>query len=256
MAEARFVVAQRFAPGRNEVQGVLDALALLDLEDCIVTADALHRRKDVAAAIRRAGGDYALAIKANQPRLLAEAERRLADGRRKSSISGVEERHDRAKVRRASIIEAQGLEETCGFAGACALARVDAVRQTADGAQTVSTRCFILSALLTTDRLARVVRAHWTIENNLHWALDVAFNEDGPETAPDTARKTSPSSAKSRSTSSAPIAKKARSKESSSEPDGTTPSSKTSSLICDSPGLTRTPRAISTRSASQSPLIS
>ena len=93
-------MAQRIAPGRNEVQGVLDALALLDLEDCIVTADALHRRKDVAAAIRRAGGDYALAIKANQPRLLAEAERRLADGRRKISISGVEERHDRAEVRR------------------------------------------------------------------------------------------------------------------------------------------------------------
>jgi predicted transposase YbfD/YdcC len=178
-AEARFVVAQRIAPGRNEVQGVLDALALLDLEDCIVTADALHCRKDVAAAIRRAGGDYALAIKANQPLLLAEAERRLADGRRKISISDVEERHDRAEVRRASIIKAPGLEETCGFAGACALARVDAVRQTADGVETVSTRYFILSALLTAERLACVVRAHWTIENNLHWALDVSFNEDG-----------------------------------------------------------------------------
>ena len=75
-AEARFVVAQRIAPGRNEVQGALDALALLDLEDCIVTADALHCRQDVAQAIRVAGGVYALRIKANQPRLLAEAERR------------------------------------------------------------------------------------------------------------------------------------------------------------------------------------
>jgi predicted transposase YbfD/YdcC len=178
-AEARFVVAQRIAPGRNEVQGVLDALALLDLDDCIVTADALHCRKDVAAAIRRAGGDYALAIKANQPLLLAEAERRLAGGRRKISISDVEERHDRAEVRRACIIKAPDLEETCGFPGACALARIDAVRQSADGAETVSTRYFILSALLTADRLACVVRAHWTIENNLHWALDVSFNEDG-----------------------------------------------------------------------------
>lgn len=169
-AEARFVVAQRLAPGRNEVRGVLDALALLDLEDCIVTADALHCRQDVAKAIRDAGGDYALSVKANQPALLAEAA---------LSISDVEERHDRAEVRRASVVKAPDLEEAYGFPGACALARVDAVRQSADGAETVSTRYFILSALLTADRLARVVRAHWTIENNLHWALDVAFNEDG-----------------------------------------------------------------------------
>lgn len=177
-AEARFVVAQRIAPGRNEVQGVLDALALLDLEDCIVTADALHCRKDVASAIRDAGGDYALAIKANQPLLLAEAERRLAGGKCKVAISDIEERHDRAEVRRACVVKAPDLEETFGFAGACALARVEAVRQTADGAETVSTRYFILSEALPADRLARVVRAHWTIENNLHWTLDVAFNED------------------------------------------------------------------------------
>lgn len=177
-AEARCVVAQRIAPGRNEVRGALDALALLDLEDCIVTADALHCRKDVARAIRDAGGDYALSVKANQPLLLAEAERRLAGGDGDLSISDVEERHDRAEVRRACVVKASGLEQTFGFPGACALARVDAVRQTADGAETVSTRYFVLSAALSADHLARVVRAHWSIENNLHWALDVSMGED------------------------------------------------------------------------------
>ena len=70
--EARLAVAQRLAPGRNEVQGVLDAVALLDLDGCIVTADALHCRKDVAAAICERGGDDALAVKANPTRAAGE----------------------------------------------------------------------------------------------------------------------------------------------------------------------------------------
>lgn len=177
-AEARLVVAQRVAPGRNEVQGVLDAVALLDLDGCIVTADALHCRKDVAAAIKDAGGDYALSVKANQPRLLAEAERLLDAAPGDFAISDVEDRHDRAEVRRASVVLAPDLEEFRGFPGACAVARVEAVRQTADGAETVSTRFFILSAHLSAERLASVVRAHWSIENNLHWTLDVALGED------------------------------------------------------------------------------
>ncbi|MGH0289263.1 ISAs1 family transposase, partial [Sinorhizobium meliloti] len=65
------VIGQKLAPGRNEVQGALDALALLALEGSIVTADALHCRPDTARAILAAGGDYALALKANQPGLLA-----------------------------------------------------------------------------------------------------------------------------------------------------------------------------------------
>lgn len=177
-AEARVVVAQRIAPGRNEVQGVLDALALLDLEDCIVTADALHCRKDVASAVREAGGDYAIAVKANQPSLLAEVGRLLDESEGDLVVSDVEDRHDRAEIRRARIVCAPGLEEICGFPDARAVASVEAVRQTAGGKETVSTRFFILSAQLSAERFAHVARAHWSIENNLHGALDVAMGED------------------------------------------------------------------------------
>lgn len=177
-AEARFAVTQRLAPGRNEVQGVLDALALLDLDGCIVTADALHCRKDVAAAIRKAGGDYALAVKGNQPSLCAEVERLLESEAGDLALSDVEEGHDRCEVRRAKIVAAPDLEETSGFLGARAVAGVTAIRQTADGTETVSTRFFILSTCLSAQRFACVARTHWSIENNLHWVLDVAFNED------------------------------------------------------------------------------
>jgi predicted transposase YbfD/YdcC len=177
-AEARFVVARRIAPGRNEVQGVLDALALLDLKDCIVAADAMHCRRDVAAAIREAGGDYALAVKGNQPLLLAEVERLLGAAPGELSVSDVEEGHDRAEVRRAKIVTAEKLEEASGFPGARAVASVTSVRQTADGRETISTRLFILSTLFSAERIAQTARAHWSIENNLHGTLDVAFNED------------------------------------------------------------------------------
>lgn len=130
------------------------------------------------AAIRARGGNYALAVKASQPRLLAEVERLLDAGPGELAISDVEDRHDRAEVRRARIVPAPDLEEASGFPGACAVASVEAVRQTADGAETVGARFFILSTLLSAERVANVARARWRIENNLHWVLDVAFNED------------------------------------------------------------------------------
>jgi len=176
--EARFVVAQRLAPNRNEVAGMLDVLALLDLENCIVTADALHCREDVAAAIITRKGQYALAIKGNRPKLLAEAKGLLSDKADDIVISEVEEGHDRCEIRKASVARAPALEENYGFKGARAVASVEAVRQSADGAETISIRYYLLSTYLPAARLAEVVRAHWSIENNLHWMLDVAFHED------------------------------------------------------------------------------
>src|SRR5690606_9443102 len=78
-AEKRLVIGQRLAPGRNEVAGVLEVLKLLRLDGCIVTADALHCRRDTAQAILDTGADYALALKENHPKLLAQA-RALVDG--------------------------------------------------------------------------------------------------------------------------------------------------------------------------------
>ena len=78
-AETRLVIGQRLAPGRNEVLGAQQALALLRLDGCIVTADALHCRPDTARAILATGADYALALKANQPTLLARAQALVRD---------------------------------------------------------------------------------------------------------------------------------------------------------------------------------
>ncbi|WP_181265588.1 ISAs1 family transposase [Pseudomonas aeruginosa] len=65
-AGTRMALAQRKAPNRNEVAGVLEVLASLDLDGALVTADALHCRPDVAQAIRDRKGHYVLAIKSNR----------------------------------------------------------------------------------------------------------------------------------------------------------------------------------------------
>lgn len=175
-AEARLVLGQKVAPGRNEVAGALNALALLRLSGCLVTADALHCRSDIARAIRAQGGEYVLALKDNQPRLLAEARARL-DGVQDSFVQETTA-HGRCEQRRARVVAAPDLGERCGFAGAVGLGRLESRRQAADGPETVLVRHFVLSTLMSGEELVRVVRQHWTIENQLHWVLDVVLNED------------------------------------------------------------------------------
>src|ERR1700680_76087 len=61
--QARVCLAQRKAPGRNEIAGALEVLALLDLKGSIVTADALHCHRGMAKTVLDRGGDYVLALK-------------------------------------------------------------------------------------------------------------------------------------------------------------------------------------------------
>lgn len=118
-AEARVVIGQRLAPGRNEVLGAQEALALLSLDGCIVTADALHCRADTAKVIRAAGGDYALAVKANQPTLLAHAQALTEAVDRDQEVDQTSFGHDRVEGRTALVVPAGDID----FPGLAAVAR-------------------------------------------------------------------------------------------------------------------------------------
>jgi predicted transposase YbfD/YdcC len=183
-AEARLVIGQRLAPGRNEVLGAQQVLALLRLEGCIVTADALHCRADTAQAILDTGADYALALKANHPTLLAQAQAltKAADPTQEA-ICGPARGHDRMEARAAIVVAAKDMN----FPGLAAIGRVETYRKTADGPEPVIVRWFLLSTKLTAERMLEVARTHWTIENQLHWVLDVAFDEDAVRSRADNA---------------------------------------------------------------------
>jgi predicted transposase YbfD/YdcC len=184
-AETRLVIGQRLAPGRNEALGAQQALALLSLEGCIVTADALHCRADTAQAILDAGGDYALALKANHPTLLAQAQALIeAADLADEATSGPTKAHDRIEARTARVVAAA---EEMDFPKLAAVARVETRLKDVGGAELVIVRWFLLSTKLSAKRMLEVARTHWTIENQLHWVLDVAFGEDAARSRKDNA---------------------------------------------------------------------
>jgi predicted transposase YbfD/YdcC len=179
--EARMSLAQQKAPGRNETAGALEVLALLSLEGCIVTADALHCHRAMAKTVLDRGGDYVLAIKANRGPLFKVVVEQFARSGKRSTVKKVEpSTHDRRESRRATIMRNTSLAAVHGFPGVVAIGRVTSRRQLhGKRAEPSAVRYYLLSKSMSAKRLLQITRSHWTIENQLHWVLDVHFDEDG-----------------------------------------------------------------------------
>ena len=178
-AEQRLVLAQRLAPERNEVAGALEVLKLLSLKGCIVTADALHCHKRLAQAVLDSGAGYVLALKDNQPALLADAVGIIdAVPARANTAMQSNSGHDRSERRRAVVCADATLAQKHRFPGIRAVGRIEYRRRLKAKPTERLVRYFLLSRELTPEQLLAATRAHWTIENQLHWVLDVVFDED------------------------------------------------------------------------------
>jgi predicted transposase YbfD/YdcC len=181
-AETRLSLATRHAPGGNEVAATLAALKGLVLKGCIVTGDALHCHPAMAAEVRARGAHYALKLKANNAPLFncALAAFAAADaGGKLKSYEESDSGHDRKERRRASVIARPA--DAPALPDLSALGRIEAERQ-ANGKSTQTVLYVALSKRLTPRRLLEVTRRHWSVENQLHWPLDVVFNEDDART--------------------------------------------------------------------------
>jgi predicted transposase YbfD/YdcC len=179
--EQRLVLGQlRVAGKSNEIPAVPQLLALLALEGCIVTADAMHAQKATAEVILARGGDYVLALKANQPALHEDVRLLLDDPEAPPDevATTTDGDHGRIETRRAAVVhDVAWLAETHAFPGLRAIGKVTATREQ-DGRTTTATRYYLLSRRLAAARFLEVARAHWQIENTLHWVLDVVLDED------------------------------------------------------------------------------
>jgi len=178
-AGTRMALAQRKAPNRNEIAGALEVLALLDLDGAVVTADALHCRPDTAQAIRDRKGHYVLAIKSNRGRLF-KAVKALLDTARKPARASQRRTsaHGRIERRQAIVAPAPQFAKQYGFPAIAAVGRIDSWRANAAKAAKHTVRYFLASRQLSPKKLLEIVRAHWGIENNLHWVLDTMLDED------------------------------------------------------------------------------
>lgn len=171
----------------NEITAIPKLLETLDLENCVVTIDAAGCQKEIAERIIAKGGDYVLALKANQPTMhqqvadyfLEQHEADPAD-REVRYHRQVERGHGRTETRETFVGRApKWLHSAAEWMGLCSIVMV--IRQSLDHATQKATgdvRYFLSSVKPVARRSARIIRSHWSIENSLHWVLDIAFNED------------------------------------------------------------------------------
>ena len=182
----RLVLAQEAVDEKaNECAAIPEVLDRLDLKGAIVTIDAIACNPTIAEAITARGGDYLLAVKANQPTLHREIAAYFADpAARAETAENLDKGHGRMETRRYAV--SHEVDWLSGdrrypneprFPGLRSIAHVEA--EVEKGGETArATRYYLSSAPLTAERLAQAVRGHWGIENSLHWVLDVIFKED------------------------------------------------------------------------------
>ena len=165
----------------NEITALPALLEMLSIKGRIVTADAMHTQKATAQAVTQAGGDYVLALKGNQRELHKDVSLFLDDpdhAQMCDAFQSVDGDHGRIETRRALIChDVDWLKARHDWPGLKAIGKIIATREK-DGKTTTQTRYYLLSTPLSAERFLAVARAHWAIENSLHWVLDVTMNED------------------------------------------------------------------------------
>lgn len=168
-------------PGTSEIAALRELLALLDLEGQTVTADAIHCQRETAQTILAKGADYILGFKSNRFAMYDDAllflddPATLADDAAKTTDAD----HGRIETRRLRLIfDVAWLAERYSFPGLAGLADLVATREEANGEIAVSRRLYLLSRKMPAAEALAAIRSHWTIENQLHWVLDVVFDED------------------------------------------------------------------------------
>ncbi|MHB8287338.1 MAG: ISAs1 family transposase [Caulobacteraceae bacterium] len=185
--ERRLVIGQAaVGEGANEITAARDLLRLLDLTGMLVTGDAIHCQSQTAELITQRGGQWLFALKANRPAMHEAAQAFFADpGRPLVEHVTTDADHGRLEVRTHRVVhDVDWLFSDRRYAGEPALpglaslAMVQAQVTTPDGHTTTSSRLYVSSAKLDPRTFAQAVRAHWRIENSLHWVLDTAFDED------------------------------------------------------------------------------
>ena len=189
--EAGLVLAQRAVDGKsNEITAIPELLDMLNLKGAIVSIDAMGTQKEIARRIIDKGADYVLALKGNQASLHEDAALFFADpacaaacARQGDTDAG----HGRIEERECRAADAGWLAERHpDWKGLRSLAAITARRiDKKTGAESLETRFYITSLEADPKVILESVRAHWGIENNLHWTMDVTFNEDRCRTRKD-----------------------------------------------------------------------
>lgn len=182
VAENRICVGQQRVENKsNEITAIPILIEQIDIKDAVVSIDAIGCQRTISEQIVKKGGHYLLALKSNQESLYEDVECAFKACKPLSVSENWEYEHGRYETRKCSILKAnevllsENIEQWCGLK---TIIKVEAMRSSRDK-QTSQTRFYISDEQEESARYYNaLVRGHWSIENHLHWHLDVTFKED------------------------------------------------------------------------------
>lgn len=177
----QLVLAQEKVDSKsNEITAIPNLLKLLDLAGKIITIDAMGAQRSICQQIIDQGGDYQISLKGNQGTLFDDIKRYFADPTLQADLLCSEENdkgHGRIEQRTAYVTDQiDWLQDLHQWPGLKSIGRVVSKVQKG-GKETTEERFYISSLPANARKMNEVARAHWGIENKLHWRLDVVFNE-------------------------------------------------------------------------------
>jgi len=185
-ARQRLVLGQvKVAEKSNEIVAIPALLNMLAIEGAIVTIDAMGCQRDIAAKIVAKKADYVLALKGNQGTLRDDIElfatEQKASGFKDTKVSRhetVDGDHGRIETRTYTAFhDVSWLQERHDWPGLKGFIMVESTREIGDKVER-ETRFYITSLVWLASQLGPVIRAHWAVENSLHWVMDMIFRDD------------------------------------------------------------------------------
>jgi len=191
-ARQRLVLGQvKVADKSNEIVAIPALLDMLAIEGAVVTIDAMGCQRDIARKVIDKKADYILALKGNQGSLREDVELFAAEqkenGFKDTTITRhetVDADHGRIETRTYTVIhDVAWLQERHQWPRLQGVVMVESEREIpgpGTSANTIEreTRFYITSLMWIAAQLGPAIRAHWMIENGLHWVLDMNFRDD------------------------------------------------------------------------------
>jgi len=165
----------------NEITAIPRLLEVLSIKDTIVTIDAMGCQTDIAKKIIKKQADYILAVKGNQEQLHQDIEDEFRFGKQIQThlCEGLD--HGRIETRKCSVItDFKFIADNNKWKNLTTVIKIESIREFKNSDKLVerATRYYISSLDGIPKDFQNAIRSHWTIENKLHWTLDVAFCED------------------------------------------------------------------------------
>lgn len=170
---------EKVAAKSNEITAIPMLLDALCVKGLLVSIDAMGCQKDIARKIIDKGGDYLLAVRGNQPGLHQAIIDAFMDRSGPTAChEHLDKNHGRVVVQMARVLPAKDVVDPADWPSCQTIARIDSLRISQGKESGLEQRHYISSRALSATDLAQAARAHWGIENRLHWVLDVSMGED------------------------------------------------------------------------------